>query len=82
MISSLIEKKNSEQTTKLALVFVLLYYNICLHLISKLTIKHILSFSLTPRATAHNNNNLSFSQANKQQTTLLTLVHICICINK
>ena len=45
MISSVIEKKNSEQTQKLALVFVLFYYNICLHLISKLTLKHIYSFS-------------------------------------
>ena len=35
-----------------------LYYNICLHLRSKLTIKRILSFSLTSRATAHNNTNL------------------------
>ena len=34
-----------------------LIYNVCLHLISKLTIKRILSFSLTPRATPHNNNN-------------------------
>ena len=35
-----------------------LFYNVCLRLIIKLTMRHILSFSLTPRATAHNNNNV------------------------
>ena len=35
-----------------------IFYNVCLHLISKWTIKHIRSFPLTPSATAHNNNNV------------------------
>ena len=35
-----------------------LFHNVCLHPISKWTIKNILSFSLTPRTTAYNNNNV------------------------
>ena len=40
-----------------AFQLVKLFYNVCLHLISKWTIKNILSFSLTPRATTYNNSN-------------------------
>ena len=38
-----------------------LFYNVCFHLISKWIIKNILSFPLTPRAAAYNNNNVTLA---------------------
>ena len=52
-----------------------LFYNVRLHLISKWTIKNVLSFSLTPRATAYNNNNVLTLAILKYKSPFQHIIH-------
>ena len=69
MISSVIEKKILSKHKNLPCCL-FCYITIFVCILSKLTIKHILSSSLRPRSTAHNNNNLLFSQASERSGIL------------
>ena len=52
-----------------------LFYNVCLHVISKWTIENVLSFSLTPSATAYNNNNVLTLAILKYKSPFQHIIH-------